>query len=63
MQRGPGRGSALAGCANQQTDEHVDVHLTLHGAGKARYTVRGSVSLERLGKDESGDLIYTCSRP
>jgi hypothetical protein len=28
-----------------------------------RYTARGSVSLERLGKDESGDLITTFSRP
>lgn len=28
-----------------------------------RYTARGAVSLERLEEDESGDLVYTFTRP
>jgi hypothetical protein len=46
---------------------HANTHIPAHRRDQLerliRYTARGAVSLERLGQDASGDLIYTFTRP
>ena len=46
---------------------HAGTHIPAHRRDQLerliRYTARGAVSLERLGQDPSGDLIYTFTRP
>jgi hypothetical protein len=46
---------------------HAGTHIPAHRRDQLerliRYTARGAVSLERLGQDASGDLIYTFTRP
>jgi hypothetical protein len=46
---------------------HANTHVPAHRRDQLerlmRYTARGSVSLARLGQDETDDLISTFSRP
>jgi hypothetical protein len=41
---------------------HIPAHRRDQLERLIRYTARGAVSLERLGQDEGGDLLYTFTR-
>ena len=60
-------GKGLPSYVREEFDAYLQCGILAHRRDQLerliRYTARGAVSLERLGQDASGDLIYTFTRP